>query len=115
MTDMLGYDKNAARLFILKRLNKNQFASLADELPLLTARLIDAHIAYLHECGALDEDGDTGEGEYDEDEAFEYMLETVSTDAGDERLNALAMLIEAFMPVQEAFMEQEGLVSDEYE
>lgn len=112
MTEMLGYDKRAAHSFILKRLPQKQFAALADELPLLTMRLIDAHLGYLHACGALDEDGDTGNGAYDEDEAFEYMLEAVSNGADEERLNALALLIEAFLPAQEVFMEREGLVSE---
>ena len=111
---MLGYDKAKAATSIQTSLNAGAkaggFSALLPELPLLTRRLIDAHLSYLHECGALDETWDTGEGDYDEDDAFEYLLDAVSGGRPETDMDALAALIEAFFPAQDEFMEREGLM-----
>lgn len=111
---MLGYDMAKAAACIQSALSAKAkaggFSALLPELPLLTRRLIEAHLSYLHVCGALDESGDTGEGDYDEDDAFEYLLDAVSGDRPETDMDALAALIEAFFPAQDEFMEREGLM-----
>lgn len=107
---MLGYDEEKALEFIVGRLDKKANKDLLFELPALTGKLIHAHLEFLHVCGALDENGDTGDGDYDEDEAFEYLLDVVGENASDDRLNALGILIENFLFLQDQFMEQEGLI-----
>ena len=113
---MLGYDKAAAAADISAALGqaagRGGYAALAAELPPLTARLINAHLSYLHECGALDDGGDTGEGDYDEDEAFEYLLDAVAAGRAERDMDALAALVEAFLPAQDAFLTREGLIGE---
>lgn len=113
---MQGYDRDEALALIEKLLRadmgKSGFKALEGELSALLALLIDAHLSYLHVCGALDESGDTGEGEYDEDEAFEYLLDAVSLGRPEKDMGALAALIDAFLPAQDAYMAQAELVGE---
>ena len=64
--------------------------------------------------GGYDEEGDyTGEGEYDEDEAVEYLLDALLRafpldDAGSVRYCAL---IDAFLPLFDDYLLSAGLLS----
>ena len=109
MADMQGYDRQSACEYICKYIDKKQNSLLVSEIPALIPRLIDAHLDYLHLCGALDESGDTGEGEYDEDEAFEFLLDRIAS-GNDKRMDALATLVECFLLLQDEYMEQAGLL-----
>jgi len=61
----------------------------------------------------LDEQGYMGEGEYDDDEAFEALLERLADGTDDEdALNALAQRLDAYMEAQQAFLERSGLAEE---
>ena len=75
---------------------------------------VDAkQLAYMHACGALDETGDTGEGEYDEDEAVEYLLDALLRDfpADDSHAGLYCALIDAFLPAFDDYLLTHGLLS----
>jgi hypothetical protein len=115
MSGMSGYDKQAAMTLIAGAMDPRANKSLKNDMPRLISDMIDADIAYMHLSGALDETGDTGEGSYDEDDAFEYILETLVRDeqADDSKAQALAALINDFLPAQGLYLERAGLVTDD--
>ena len=107
---MLGYDKLKAYTFIHRRLKGKELLPLLEELPALVTQFIDLHISYLHFCCALDDSGDTGEGEYDEDEAFDFIFFTLSKTLEEPKHDALSMLVEQLLLLQDDFMQANGLM-----
>ena len=100
---MKGYDRDEALAFILE---------LADQMETLIGQAIDADMKYMHENGVLDEEGNAGDCYYEDDEAFEYMVEAL-VDANTltpEQAVKVASLIDDYMDIQQAYLESKGLV-----
>ncbi len=109
---MKGYDRDEALKFILARINRKDHPELADQLEALIGQAIDADMKYMHENGVLDENGNAGDCYYEDDEAFEYMVEAL-VDANTltpEQAVKVASLIDDYMDVQQAYLESKGLV-----
>lgn len=108
---MQGYDENAAAAYIAPRVQREMGAECTLDVQALVRAAITLDLAYMQEAGVLDEDGFAGQGEYDEDDAFEYVLdgvsEALSFDEDTEMLAAQAL--EAFFACQQEYMEKAGL------
>ncbi len=109
---MNGYNKQEALPFILGRID----ARIHKELPLtlteLVSQAIDADLTYMRKSGVLDENGNAGTSYYDDDDAFECMLdELVSKNKlGADAAMKVASLLDDYMDAQQAFLEEKGLV-----
>lgn len=75
---MQGYDKDAAVAFITRCIRKADHPELAEDIPALVPQMIDADMAYMHEAGVLDDDGYAGDAYYEDDEAIEYIVESLA-------------------------------------
>lgn len=109
---MIGYDREKARAFILSRVDRRLYRDLEDDLPMLIADAIDMDIAYMKRSGVLSEDGHQGDAFYDEDDAFEAIVDAMLEKRGfdADRMLRVASLLSDYMEAQAAFLEQEGLV-----
>ena len=108
---MQGYDVNAAVPFIAKAMRKAGHRLAQDALESFIRRAIDADMRYMLETDVIDEDGLMGEGEYDDDDAFEALLDVLGEGIGDDdEMNQLAQLLDSFMVAQQDFMEESGLM-----
>ena len=108
---MQGYDIEAAVPFIAKAMRKAGHKNPQQELEDFVRRAIEADMAYMLETDVIDEDGLMGEGEYDDDDAFEALLDTLAGDIEDDaQLDQLAQLLDSFMAAQQDFMEESGLM-----
>ena len=109
---MNGYDKQEALAFILERIHAKDPPELADELPELIRQTIDADMAYMREHHVIDEDGNAGTEYYEDDEAFEYMVEKLAENNRLDPVKAvkLASLVDDYMDYQQAYLESKGLV-----
>lgn len=109
---MNGYDKQEALEFILKRIKPKDHPELADMIPELISRAIDADMAYMHENNVIDEDGNAGTEYYEDDDAFEYMVEHVAAALKLDPVKAVkaASLIDDYMDYQQEYLESKGLV-----
>jgi len=108
---MQGYDLAAAVPFIAKAMRKAGHKNPQDELEAFVRRAIEADMAYMLETGVIDEDGMMGEGEYDDDDAFEALLDMLAGDEEDEdAVGAVAQLLDSYMAAQQDFMEASGLM-----
>ena len=108
---MQGYDVAAAGPCIAKAMRKAGHKNPQEELESFIRRAIEADMAYMLETDVIDEDGLMGEGEYDDDDAFEALLDTLAGDTEDDaQLDQLAQLLDSFMAAQQDFMEESGLM-----
>ena len=109
---MNGYDKQEALEFILARIHTKDHPELADCLPGLISQAIDADMAYMHEHHVIDENGNSGTEYYEDDEAFEYMVEKLAEENDLDPLKAvkLASLVDDYMDYQQEYLESTGLV-----
>lgn len=107
---MQGYDVEAAVPFIAKAMRKAGHRQPQPELEAFIRRAIDEDMRYMHACGVLDDEGLMGEGEYDEDDSFEALLDALADDSEDDAaMDALAQLLDSYMEAQQDFLDQSGL------
>jgi len=109
---MKGYDKQEALDFIVSRIRAKDHPELAEMIPELISQTIDADMAYMHEHHVIDEDGNAGTEYYEDDEAFEYMVETLAEQNHLDPVRAvkLASLVDDYMDYQQEYLESKGLV-----
>ena len=76
-------------------------------------RVIEADMRYMHETGVLDDDGLMGDGEYDEDDAFEALFAEMTDGLEDDgEIGKIAQMLDAYMEARQNFMEENGLADD---
>jgi len=69
------------------------------------------NMRYMQEIGVIDEEGMMGEGEYDDDDAFESLLDMLAGDEEDEdQMGVIAQMLDAYMTAQQRFLEESGLM-----
>lgn len=108
---MQGYEIESAVPFIARAMRKAGHKLPQEELESFIRRAIEADMAYMLETDVIDEDGMMGEGEYDDDDAFEALLDVLAGDVQDDaQIDQLAQLLDGFMTAQQDFMEESGLM-----
>ena len=109
---MNGYDKQEALAFMVKRIRAKDHPELAGRIEELLSQAIDADMAYMRDADVLDEEGNAGDGYYEDDEAFEFIVETLAAgnDFSGEEAVKMASLIADYMDLQQAYLESKGLV-----
>lgn len=113
MSDVMqGYDMEAAVSQIGKAICKA--AKVAPDMAAAFARrAIEADMRYMHETGVLDDEGLMGDGEYDEDDAFEALFAALTDGVEDDgEIGKIAQMLDAYMDAQQDFMEASGLTDD---
>ena len=109
---MQGYDLDAAVSQIGKAIGKAAKAA-PDAAAAFARRAIEADMRYMHETGVLDDDGLMGEGEYDEDDAFEALFAEMTDGLEDDgEIGRIAQMLDAYMEARQDFMEENGLADD---
>jgi len=109
---MNGYNKEDALAFILPKINRKEHAALSSEIDSLISQAIDADMRFMEESGVIDKDGNAGDEYYEDDDAFEYMVEALvsANDLTPEQAIKVASLIDDYMDLQQDYMESVGLV-----
>ena len=109
---MQGYDMEAAVSQIGKAICKAAKAA-PDTAAAFARRAIEADMRYMHEKGVLDDEGLMGDGEYDEDDAFEALFAALTDGVEDDgEIGKIAQMLDAYMDAQQDFMEASGLTDD---
>ena len=64
-------------------------------------------------AGVLEKDGTMGNAYYDDDDAFEFMLDEIGKKrkSNDRELDMIASFIDQYMDLQQAYLEDKGLMS----
>lgn len=108
---MIGYDAEQACAFIVLKLDQKAFRKIWDKVPQMIADFIQYDLQFMHATGVLDSNGEQGENDYDDDEAFEYIYDAwlaAHADQDDEDM-LVAALIDAYMEQQYEFLCENGL------
>lgn len=109
---MQGYDLDAAVCQIGKAIGKAA-KTAPDVAAAFARRAIEADMRYMHETGVLDDDGLMGDGEYDEDDAFEALFAEMTDGLEDDgEIGRIAQMLDAYMEARQNFMEENGLADD---
>jgi len=113
MSDVMqGYDMEAAVSQIGKAICKAAKAA-PDTAAAFARRAIEADMHYMHETGVLNDEGLMGDGEYDEDDAFEALFAALTDGVEDDgEIGKIAQMLDAYMDAQQDFMEASGLTDD---
>lgn len=112
MSDVMqGYDMEAAVSQIGKAICKAAKAA-PDTAAAFARRAIEADMRYMHETGVLNDEGLMGDGEYDEDDAFEALFAALTDGVEDGEIGKIAQMLDAYMDAQQDFMEASGLTDD---
>ena len=113
MSDVMqGYDMEAAVSQIGKAICKAAKAA-PDTAAAFARRAIEADMRYMHETCVLDDEGLMGDGEYDEDDAFEALFAALTDGVEDDgEIGKIAQMLDAYMDAQQDFMEASGLTDD---
>ena len=107
---MQGYDLEAAVPFIARAMRKAGHKEPQEALEAFVRRAIEADMCYMQQTGVLDANGLMGDGEYDDDDAFEALLDVLSGSVTDEaEIDRIAQLLDSYMAAQQAFLETSGL------
>ena len=108
---MNGYNKLEALNFIVKRISEKDHNELAGMIPQLISQAIDADMDFMHKSGVLDEEGNAGDEYYEDDDAFEHMVETIvaNNKLTPEQAVKVAALVDDYMDHQQAYLESKGL------
>ena len=108
---MKGYDPEAAKSFILSKLDKKEHRSIWSQAPEMIADMIAYDLHFMKLTGVIDENGEQGDSEYDDDEAFEYIYDAWLGDhpgCDDEEMRVAALLND-YMEWQYQYLVKEGL------
>lgn len=109
---MQGYDLDAAVRQIGKAIGKAA-KTAPDAAAAFARRAIEADMRYMHETGVLDDDGLMGDGEYDEDDAFEALFAEMTDGLEDDgEIGKIAQMLDVYMEARQDFMEENGLADD---
>lgn len=113
MSDVMqGYDMEAAVSQIGKAICKAAKAA-PDTAAAFARRAIEADMRYMHETGVLNDEGLMGDGEYDEDDAFEALFAALTDGVEDDgEIGKIAQMLDAYMEARQDFMEENGLADD---
>ena len=108
---MKGYDVEAAKAYILANLDRKAFRSIANELPAMIGDFITYDLHFMKVTGVVDEHGEQGDEEYDDDEAFEYIYDAWLSDhpENDDEEMIIASLLNEYMDLQYQFLCDNGL------
>ncbi len=109
---MKGYDREDAARAIAARLNARAYSDLGIPLDALVRQAIDADLEYMKSAGVLAEDGTMGDAYYDDDDAFEFLLDRICAERGisGERELRIASFLDDYMDAQQAYMDEHGLL-----
>ena len=112
---MQGYDSEKALRYIKRNIDSRAFSALGPALDSILRQAQEADLRYMRENSVLDEDGFEGDGYYDEDEAFEYIVEEIVRLRGldDDQAILAAAVVDAYRGAQDAFLRSEGLAGGE--
>ena len=103
-------DRAAAE--IAGKLDRKRYPEFSGQFDALIRRAVELDLAFMRESGAIGEDGMAGVAYYDDDEAFEYIVEGIARERGwdEDKTVRLGALIDDYMEAQERYMEAAGLL-----
>ena len=104
------FDLDAAAGYIAPRVKKEVGREFELDVDALVRHALALDIQYMLENGVIDAQGHALDGEYDEDDAFEYILDGLTERMGldEDAEMAAAQALDAFTDYEAEYMEKAG-------
>ena len=108
---MNGFDISDAHCYMLSHINAKDYSVIRDAIPALITTFFQADLRFMRLTGVLDQNGDGGEADYDDDEAFEYILDATLAEFpyDEESAMSVAALLDCYMALQFSYLKNHGL------
>ncbi len=108
---MQGYDNEKALAYIAKAIDRKAFSYLGPSIDGYLRQAQELDLRYMRENDVLDAEGYEGDGFYDDDEAFEFIVEEIVRMRGlnEEQAVLVASMVDAYMRAQDAYLRKTGL------
>lgn len=99
-------DFNDNLQWLLARINRKEFSAIADQLPEIIKAFLEYDFHFMKVTDVVDENGNPGENEYDEDEAFEFIYDAFLSDQpeNDDEDMLVASLLNRYMELQAEYL-----------
>lgn len=109
---MKGYNREEATQYIIKSMNPKDYKDLGIPLESLVREAIDADLDYMKNAGVLTADGSMGDSYYDDDDAFEFLLDRLCSERGisGEHELRIASFLDDYMDAQQNYMEKHDML-----
>ena len=111
---MQGYNQEDALRAIARSIDRKQFSELGPSIDGILRQAQALDLQFMHDTGVLDADGYAGDGYYDDDEAFEFIVEEIvrQRDCNEEQAVLVAAVVDAYMGAQAAYLHRMGLEAE---
>ena len=111
---MNGLDKQDLCQYIVSHIRPKEHAGIASLIPAAIAHFAEADLEWMRLFGVLDASGTPGENDYDEDEAFEFILDSYLSDhpLDEDESMLIAVLLDSYMPLRDEYFESRGFSVD---
>ncbi len=108
---MQGYNEEEALRYIARSIDRKAFSEIGPSIDGMLRQAQALDLRYMRENDVIDGDGFMGDGFYDDDEAFEFIVEEIVRMRGlnEEGAVLVASLIDAYMSAHDAFLRKAGL------
>ena len=108
---MNGLDMQDAVRYVVSRINPREFKAVQALIPSIVQDFWEYDLRFMHQAGVLNEQGNSGDGEYDDDDAFEYILESYlsASPCSEETEMVVAELLQQYMELQYQYLLSHGL------
>ena len=111
---MIGFSPLEAQAYMLSRLDTRSFRGLPATLPSILQSFLLYDLRFMHSTGVLNQEEEQGDADYDDDEAFEYILDAYLTDfpCDEDAAMKVAELLNCYMELQYDYLKSQGLVEE---
>lgn len=109
---MQGYDVDQAVRSIAGKMDRKLYPDFAEQFDAIIRRAVELDLQFMRESGAIGADNMAGDSYYDDDEAYEFIVDAIVKERGwdEEKALHLCALIDDYMDEQEAYMQSVGLL-----
>ena len=111
---MNGFDARDAHRYIFSRIDQKAFGAIRTEISAILDAFLQSDLRFMRVTGVLDGNDDRGDQEYDEDEAFEFILDAYVSDTrcDDGIAMVVATLLDRYMELQYEYLKSHGFAED---
>lgn len=108
---MIGLNVQDAAAYLVSRMASAAISFQADQLPDVVECFLLYDLHFMRLTGVLDADGNGGDADYDEDEAFEYIFDAYLSDhpMDEDASMAVATLLNRYMECFASYLDEHGL------
>ena len=110
----MGLSLQKVQEYMVPRLDTKSFRGLPESIPSLLQSFLQYDLRFMRSTGVLNAQNQQGDADYDEDDAFEYILDAYLADfpCDEDTEMAVAELLNSYMELQYTYFKTQGLIEE---